>query len=110
MRVEIQIQWDDEAKVWMASSSGDFGLAIESASLKALKERIPEVAADLADLPVGNLEIIMVEAKHPAGYQYDSEQDWLQWEDTKRFLDDGWHGPKGDLSKTDLNIVTAKKR
>lgn len=106
MRVEIQIQWDDEAKVWVACADR-IRLVLEDASLTALKARIPVAASDLTDTP---LEIVIVEAKHPAGYQYDSEQDRLQWEDTKQFLDDGWHGPKGDLSKTDLKIITTKKQ
>lgn len=110
MRIEIRIGWDDEAKVWTASSNDGLGLVVEDGSLRALKARIPEVAADLARRPINDLEIIISEAKHPAGYQFDSEQDRLQWEDTKQFLDDGWHGPRGDLSKTDLNIITAKKQ
>ena len=109
MRVEIQIQWDNEAKVWIACAD-TIGLVLEDASLTALKARIPVAASDLTDTPASDLEIVIVEAKHPAGYQYDSEQDRLQWEDTKQFMDDGWHGPKGDLSKTDLNIITIKKK
>ena len=105
MHIEIRIEWDDEAHVWRASSSGDFGLLIENASLKVLKTIIPEIAADLASLPVGDLKITILEGNHPSGYQFDSEQDRLRWEDTKQFLDDGWEGPTGEFSLTDLKRV-----
>ncbi len=43
----VRAQWDDEAKVWVASSTDIDGLSIESETLEALS---PKVAAALADL------------------------------------------------------------
>jgi hypothetical protein len=43
----VRAMWDDEAKVWVASTSDVHGLSAEAPSLEAL---LPKVLAMLADL------------------------------------------------------------
>nr|WP_295888537.1 DUF1902 domain-containing protein [uncultured Devosia sp.] len=53
----VTAQWDDEAKVWVATSQDIPGLVTEAPSLDALLERVlavaPELLEDNAHLPDG---------------------------------------------------------
>lgn len=46
--IVIRADWDDEAKVWIATSD-DIGLVTESESLQALWAKVPVVIADLLE-------------------------------------------------------------
>ena len=45
----VTAQWDDEAKVWVATSQDIPGLVTEAASLDALLERVLAVAPELLE-------------------------------------------------------------
>jgi hypothetical protein len=47
---EIQIVWDDEARVWIATSEDIPGLVLESGSVDALIERVRIAASELLEL------------------------------------------------------------
>lgn len=51
MKLIIDVRWDAEASVWYALSRGKTGLATESESLDALRQRILAVLPDLLDRP-----------------------------------------------------------
>jgi len=46
----VRADWDEEAKVWVATSTDIDGLALESATLETLFARIPEALCDLLEL------------------------------------------------------------
>lgn len=46
----VRAQWDDEAKVWVASSTDIDGLSIESKTLEALSPKVTAALADLIEL------------------------------------------------------------
>jgi predicted RNase H-like HicB family nuclease len=46
----VLLTWDDEAYVWLASSSDVPGLALEAGSLDALIERVKFAVPDLLDI------------------------------------------------------------
>jgi len=52
MQIEIIVNafWDDEAKVWVATSNDIDGLAIEADSFEELTIKIPNALADLIEL------------------------------------------------------------
>jgi Zn-finger nucleic acid-binding protein len=58
---KIQILWDDEARVWIATSPDIPGLVLESGSVDALIERVRVAASEL--LEIGE--------KHPEGTSLD---------------------------------------
>ncbi|MEX6507427.1 DUF1902 domain-containing protein [Jiella sp. M17.18] len=45
----VRAEWDDEAKVWVASSDDVPGLALESESLEALQNRVLGALEDLIE-------------------------------------------------------------
>ena len=47
MKIRIEADWDDEAKVWVASSSGDIGLVTEAATLEELRTKLEVMVPDL---------------------------------------------------------------
>ncbi|MCO6048205.1 DUF1902 domain-containing protein [Mesorhizobium sp. RP14(2022)] len=47
MRVVIEAFWDDEAKVWVASSIDDLGLATEAETIEALQQKLSVMVPDL---------------------------------------------------------------
>jgi Zn-finger nucleic acid-binding protein len=57
MECNVSLKWDDEAYVWLASSTDVPGLALESGSLDALMERVKVAIPDLLDLKDTNLTI-----------------------------------------------------
>lgn len=66
----------------------------------------PCVALDLDDRKmVVGIEYIPKEVARKDEYQFATPEEKARWEEDKRFMDEGWEGPKGDLSKTDLKIV-----
>jgi predicted RNase H-like HicB family nuclease len=46
----VRAEWDDEAKVWVATSADLDGLATEAATLEELRERVLVMVAELAQL------------------------------------------------------------
>ena len=50
MECKVSLTWDNEAYVWLASSSDVPGLALESGSLDALMERVKYAIPDLLDI------------------------------------------------------------
>ena len=50
MAYNVDLTWDNEAYVWLASSADVPGLALESGSLDALMERVKMAIPDLLDL------------------------------------------------------------
>ncbi len=56
----VDVEWDDEARVWVATSADVPGLVSEAASLDVLLERVravtPELLADNATLSMGGTE------------------------------------------------------
>ena len=50
MEYTVQLNWDDDACVWTATSDDIPGLVLESGSLDALIERVRYAAAELIEL------------------------------------------------------------
>ncbi|GHV43711.1 hypothetical protein FACS1894187_25940 [Synergistales bacterium] len=50
MEYKILLMWDDEARVWIATSEDLPGLVLESGSLDALMERVKFAAPELLEL------------------------------------------------------------
>jgi hypothetical protein len=50
LTIIVRADWDDEAKVWVATSSDVQGLAIEADTLEQLAERVTGAVADLIEL------------------------------------------------------------
>ena len=50
MECVIDILWDDEAAVWVATSKDVPGLVLESGSFDALKERVKTAVPELLEL------------------------------------------------------------
>lgn len=48
--IVVKATWDDEAKVWFATSSDIDGLAIESATMEELQEKLEGALCDLLEL------------------------------------------------------------
>ncbi len=46
----VRAEWDDEAKVWVASSSDVEGLATEAATLEELRDKVLVMVGELAEL------------------------------------------------------------
>ena len=53
MSYRINMLWDDEADVWVATSDDVPGLVLESGSLDALIERVKTAVPELIDLNLG---------------------------------------------------------
>jgi hypothetical protein len=46
----VRAAWDDEAKVWVATSSDIDGLAVEAETMELLEPKILEAVSDLLEL------------------------------------------------------------
>ena len=46
----VRAEWDDEAKVWVVSSTDIAGLATEAATLQELRDKILAMVEELAEL------------------------------------------------------------
>ena len=46
----VRAEWDDEAKVWVASSTDIGGLATEAATLEELRDKVLVMVHELAEL------------------------------------------------------------
>jgi hypothetical protein len=46
----VRAEWDDDAKVWIATSADVDGLATEAATLEELREKVLVMIAELAEL------------------------------------------------------------
>jgi len=57
MEYTVNLDWDDEAYVWLASSRDVPGLALESGSADALMERVKYALPDLLGLKDTDLRI-----------------------------------------------------
>jgi molybdopterin converting factor small subunit len=47
--VDFEALWDDEAKVWWTSASGDLGIATEADTVEALRERLKQIVPDFLE-------------------------------------------------------------
>lgn len=57
MNYRVDLNWDDEASVWVATSEDIFGLVMEGGSADALIERVKLAVPELLELngqPAGN--------------------------------------------------------
>ena len=52
----VRADWDDEARVWVATSSDVAGLAIEADTLEALEPKVIAALEDLLDLNGGDFD------------------------------------------------------
>ena len=50
MNYTVYFTWDDEAKVWVATSPNVIGLVLESESLDALIKRVTDAVPELLEL------------------------------------------------------------
>jgi predicted RNase H-like HicB family nuclease len=50
IRIEVRARWDDEAKVWSASSDDVFGLVAEAATLDELVDVLDTLVPELVEL------------------------------------------------------------
>jgi hypothetical protein len=57
MEYHVFLTWDNEAFVWMATSTDVPGLALESGSVDALIERVKYAVPDLLDLKNKDIKI-----------------------------------------------------
>lgn len=48
--IVVRAQWDDEARVWVASSSDIGGLSVEAETIEVLNGKVLAAIADLIDL------------------------------------------------------------
>ncbi len=65
LKVIVHAFWDDEARVWVAESEAQFGLATEAATLDRLQEKLPGMVSDLLpDGFQGDVEIELVTTSH----------------------------------------------
>lgn len=48
--IKIRAEWDEEAKVWVASSEDISGLSTEAATLEALRQKIQIIVPELIEL------------------------------------------------------------
>ena len=46
----VRAEWDDEAKVWVATSTDIDGLATEAATLEELRDKVLAMVGELAEL------------------------------------------------------------
>ena len=46
----VRAQWDEEARVWVASSSDIGGLSVEAATIEVLNQKVLAAIADLIEL------------------------------------------------------------
>ena len=53
MKIVVDAVWDDEARVWVATSRGDIGLVTEAPTIDALERRIAAVVPDLVAMAAG---------------------------------------------------------
>jgi len=49
-RIVVRAVWDDEARVWVASSEDVSGLALEAKTIEALQRKIAPAIEDLIEL------------------------------------------------------------
>jgi hypothetical protein len=49
IKVDFEAEWDDEAKVWWTSASGDLGIATEADTVEALRERLRLIVPDFLE-------------------------------------------------------------
>jgi hypothetical protein len=47
MKIVVEAVWDDEAKVWVATSAGQIGLVTEAESIEQLQEKLSVMVPDL---------------------------------------------------------------
>jgi hypothetical protein len=59
--VHIQAQWDDEASVWWAQSTGPEGIVTEAATVEALRERLRLIVPDFLEASGQSAEEIRIE-------------------------------------------------
>ena len=47
----VRAEWDEVARIWVATSDDDPGLATEEANLEGLIEKLKEIIPELLDVP-----------------------------------------------------------
>ncbi|MBC6437035.1 MAG: DUF1902 domain-containing protein [Rhodobacteraceae bacterium] len=48
--ITVRADWDEDARVWVATSGAIDGLAVESATLEGLQDKVAAALRDLIDL------------------------------------------------------------
>lgn len=48
--ITVRAEWDEEARVWVATSEDIAGLAVEADTMEALKEKVVGAVCDLVEL------------------------------------------------------------
>lgn len=46
----VRAEWDDDAKVWVATSNDISGLAVEAATIEEIREKVTAAVCDLVEL------------------------------------------------------------
>ncbi len=65
MKILVHAFWDDEAKVWVASSRDDIGLATEAGTIELLQKKLAILVPDLlGDDHEGPFEIELIARSH----------------------------------------------
>jgi predicted HicB family RNase H-like nuclease len=59
--VHFEAQWDDEADVWWAQSTGTEGIVTEAATVEALRERLKLIVPDFLEASAQKAEEIRIE-------------------------------------------------
>lgn len=59
--VRFEAQWDDEAGVWWAQSTGPEGIVTEAATVEALRDRLKLIVPDFLDATDLTAEEIRIE-------------------------------------------------
>jgi hypothetical protein len=65
MKIVVDAFWDDEAKVWVASSREKIGLATEADTIEALQRKLAVIVPDLlGEDHEGPFEIELIARSH----------------------------------------------
>jgi hypothetical protein len=65
MKVVVDASWDDEAKVWVASSRENIGLATEAGTIELLQNKLAILVPDLlGEDHEGPFEIELIARSH----------------------------------------------
>lgn len=59
-KIVVDAFWDDEARVWVASSRGELGLVTEARTIEDLQARIADLLPDLLDGHPGSYEVELI--------------------------------------------------
>lgn len=64
MNVVVEAYWDEEARVWVASSPEGIGLATEAATIEELQRKLSSMVPDLLSPNPGPFDIELIARSH----------------------------------------------